>query len=393
MILTATLGSIELPLASVQNIPPLVWQTTFVPGGRGDVPRAGRIIAPDVRTIPLDIIVEAESDEDTGDLDAFISAVNLALSTQNTLVLENDEGETAAFYTYPSDPLPVPVNDLYRHGLTYRETMQVRVQPYAYGALDTISEADLETPGSVDLSGMTGEYPAALTVEVGPGTAMADMHSIWLALCADESWAGYVVEATAVTGWDDEVADAELGVNVVRFAAADPADTGTVDVSDFPGSSYLVLARVKVTAGGSLVISHEYGNDVTETLDHYQWVSLGEVVLPTRKVRGAGTTTLSLTADATTQAAYCHRLAFLPLRWGFCRYHDEDSSSADISALRVEWEDIYVDDVVDYENILGGGLKCLGGQLIVLTEEAAGTALHQHADVDVTYNPRRNWLG
>lgn len=390
MILTATLGAIELPLASVQNIPPLVWQTTFVPGGRGDVPRAGRIIAPDVRTIPLALVIDGD---DTGDLDAAVSEINAELAGETTLALENDEGQMAYFLTYPSDPLPVPLDNLYRHGKAYRETMQVRVQPYAYGASDTISEADLETPGSVDLSGMTGEYPAALTVEVGPGTAMADMHSIWLALCADESWAGFVVEATDVTGWDDEVADAGLGVNVVRFAAADPADAGTVDVSDFPQSSYLVLARVMVTPGGSLVISHEYGNNLTETLDHYQWVSLGEVVLPTRKTRGAGTTTLTITADATTQAAYCHRLAFLPLRWGFCRYHDEDSSSADITTLRVEWEDIYVDDVVDYENILGGGLKCLGGQLIVLTEEAAGTAPQHSVDVDVTYGPRRNWLG
>ena len=288
--------------------------------------------------------------------------------------------------------MPVPVNDLYRHGLTYRETMQVRVQPYAYGAEEELTETAWGTPASIDLSDMDGEYPAALTVTVDPADAQPDMHSVWLALCADETWDGFVVEAIAVDGWDDEVADVGLGVNVVRFAAADPADVGTADVTDFPSSSYLVLARVMVTAGGSLVISHEFGNDATETLDHYQWVSLGEVVLPTRKTRGAGTTTLSLTGNATTQAAYCHRLAFLPLRWGFCRYHDEDTPAADITTLRVEWEDVYVDDVVDYENILGGGLKCLGGQLIVLTEEAAGTAPQHAADVEVTYNPRRNWL-
>lgn len=390
MILSATLGNIELPLASVQNIPPLVWASTFVPGGRGDVPRQGRIIAPDVRTIPLDIIMEGE---DTGDLDAAVSAINRELSKQNTLTLENDEGGLATFYTYPSDPLPAPITDLYRHATTYRETMQVRVGPYAYGALDTIEASDLETPGSVDLSGMLGEYPAAPAIEVTPGAGMADMHNVFLALCADPEWSGYLVEATAVSGWDDHVADATLGVNVARFAAADPADTGTVDVSGFPPSSYLVLARVKVDSGGTLVISHESGNDVTETLDHYQWVSLGEVVLPSRKTRGAGVTTLSFTADATTEAAYCQRLVFLPLRWGFCRYHDEGTPSADIASLRVEWEDIFVEDAVDYEHILGGGLKCLGGQLIVLTEEAAGTAPHHHANVDVTYNPRRNWLG
>jgi hypothetical protein len=271
--------------------------------------------------------------------------------------------------------------------------MQVRVQPYAYGATQEVNKTACATPTSVDLSGMVGEYPAPLTVTVEKADGQPDMHSVWLALCADETWDGFVVEAINVAGWDDHVADAGLGVNVVRFAAAAPADVGTVDVTDFPPSSYLVLARVKVTAGGTLVIAHEYGDNVTETLNHWQWVSLGEVVLPTRKTRGAGATTLSISADATTQAAYCHRLAFLPLRWGFCRYHDEDNPAADITTLRAEWEDIFVDDVVDYACILGGGLKCLGGQLIVLTEEAAGTAVQHVADIQVTYNPRRNWLG
>jgi hypothetical protein len=392
MKITATFNATTLPLAPF-NAESLAWMTSQYAGGRGDVPRMGRYVAPGERVLSLPIVKKPAAGEDTADLDAWITTVNAQLALPGVLVLTSSDGSSATFVTFPSDPLPPRADDMFAFGGEYIATLELRVEPFATKAAGTITEADLETPGSVDLSAMTGEYPTPTTVSVDPGASTAvDMHSVYLALCADAAWTGFVVEATSVAGWDDEVADGGLGVNVVRFADGAGADSGTVPVTDFPPSAYLVLARVKVAAG-TLTLDSAYTDPVTSVETHWEWLPVGEVVLPTQRVRGAATCTLALTGSAVGGAGYCHRLAFLPLRWGFLSYHNAGTPAADITTLRAEWEDVYVDDVVDFENILGGGLKCLGGQLIVLTEEAAGTALHHHADVSVAYEPRRNWLG
>ena len=395
MILSALIGSVPIPLVAGQQFPSLEWKASYRAGGRSDVPRYTRQLAPPERILPLGVLMKAAAGEDTGHLDTAISLINAQLAVRNTLVLTNDEGSSATFATFPSNPLPPNLDARYSGAKQYAGTVEIVVEPYAYGAEDTISSADLATPGSVDLSAMEGEYPAPLTVTVDPGASTAaEMHGVWTALCPDGDWTGYLVEATAVTGWDDEIGDGTLGVNVVRFAFGDAADTGTVDVTDFPASAYLVLARIMVATTGSLSLDTPYTEPVvTPAITHYNWISLGEIVLPTQKSRGAATVTLSITGDASTANGYCQRLCFLPLRWGFLSYHDAATPADEIAALRAEWEDIYSDDVVDYEHVLGGGLKALGGQLIVLTEEAAGTAAHHHADVAVAYSPRRNWLG
>jgi hypothetical protein len=396
MILSAVLGSEQLPDWAVDDLEleSLIWEAGLVANSRGDVPRMGRYQSPSERIIPWPVIRPCETGEDQGDIDAWVEGINAELAKPNVLVITSTTGTSATFLTFPSRPLPPRTDMRYRFAGIYWATAEITVEPYALGATATITSADLETPGSVDLSAMTGTYPAPLTVSVDPGaTTAAEMHSVYLALCPDAAWTGYLVEATAVTGWEDEVADAGLGVNVVRFASGAGDDAGTVDVSAFPASAYLVLARVKVDAGGTLTASTEFTDDVTCVETHWEWLPLGEVALPTKRVRGSATCSLTLTGSAATAAGYCHRLCFLPLRWGFVSYHHLTSASDSISALRAEWEDVYVEDVVDFEHILGGGLKCKGGQLIVLTEEATGDALHHHADVAVSYRPRRNWLG
>lgn len=393
MKITATLNAITIPLAPFAA-ESLAWMTSLYASGRGDVPRMGRYVAPGERVLPLPVVKKAAAGDTTATLDAWISTVNAALALPGVLVLTSSDGTSATFNTFPSDPLPPRATPMFAFGTEYLATVEIRVEPFATKAVATITSADLETPGSVDLSAMTGEYPAPLTVSVDPGASTAaDMHSVYLALCEDASWTGFMVEATAVTGWDDEVADAGLGVNVVRFAAGAAVDPGTVETAAFPPSAYLVLARVLATAGGTITLDTGYTDPVTSVETHWEWLPVGEIVLPTRRVRGAATCLLTINGSAAAQACYVHRLAFLPLRWGFVSYHDAATDTADITTLRAEWEDIFVDDVVDFANILGGGLKCLGGQLIVLTEEAAGTALHHHADVSVSYKPRRNWLG
>lgn len=403
-ILTATLGAIELPLAAEQDIPSLAWSAKDSAGGRTDVPRMGRLVAPEIRTLPLDLIRETDEDEDSADLRAWVSSVNAALSVPNVLVLTTSEGEVGSFNTRPSDPLPTRINWLLRGGGIYRGTAEIRVEPYALGNTDTAGSADdLETPGSVDLSGMDGEYPTPLNVTVTDGASTpGQQHSIHLALCPDKDWRGYLVEATAVAGWDDEVADsgtADIGATVVRFAAGAGSDSGLVDVTGFPRGAYLVLAHVKVAATGTLTLEVPLGDEGPVTREpeggavYWDWLPIGQVVLPSAKTRGAATASLEVTGSSATAPSYCHRLCFLPLNWGYVAYHDTADPLDSIISLRAEWEDIYVDDVVDFENVIGGGLKCLGGQLIVLVEEAEGTSAHRHCDVNATYRPRRNWLG
>lgn len=85
--------------------------------------------------------------------------------------------------------------------------------------------------------------------------------------------------------------------------------------------------------------------------------------------------------------------AFLPLRWGWASYHDVDAPTDEINSLRVEWEDVYVDDVVEFDNVLGGGLRASGGNLIVVAEDKTGDTLGLSVDISAVYRPRRNWLG
>lgn len=385
--LAAIIGSTELPLAAEIDVESLVWAAQLRAGGRGDTPRVTRQVWPDARTLPLPVVIEAD---DGPAIEAVVSAINRELAKANTLVLTSDDGLAGTFQTYPSDPLPPTAGALYRYGGTYKGTAQVRVEPFCLGATTAIAAADLVTPAMVDLSSMDGEYPARLTVAIAPNAGT--MHGLWLALCPDPTWDGFVVDAVDVPGWDDEVADAGLGVNVVRFAAGAGVDAGTVDTADFPASAYLVLARVKSDAG-TLTMSTDYTGDVTQTVTNYNWLPVGELAAPTRRVRGAATAPLTVNGASVTGAAYCHRLAFLPLRWGFLSYHDAGGSASTISSLRGEWEDVYLDDVVNYEHVLGGGLRTLGGGLIVVSEDAAGTTVGHTIDVDASFRPRRNWLG
>jgi hypothetical protein len=399
MILTATLGAIELPLSPHQvDFGSLEWLPVLRSGGRSDVPTVSRQQMPSVRTLPLDICRQPLSTDTTATVDAWVSSVNKALSIENTLVIENDDGTQAIFATYPSDPLPPPAGALYVTATTYQKTAQIRVSPFALDDEATIADADLASPGGLDLSAIVTEYPARLTVTAAPTTGVADpIHGIWMALHPDAAWTGYVMEAIAVTGWDDEVADGTLGVNVVRFAAGAGSDAGTIDVTDFTESAYLVMGRFMVTNGGTLTVAPtplpDSGALVTTGQTHYEWLPIGELYLPTKRVRGAATSTLTLTGSAATQAAYCHRLAFLPLRWGWVSYHDTDGPTDEISALRVEWEDVYVDDVVELDNVLGGGLRATGGQLIVIAEDNDGDTVGLSVDLSAVYRPRRNWLG
>lgn len=398
MILTATLGAIELPLAPEQEFTSLEWSAVLHSGGRADTPRLTRQQMPDVRTIPLMIRRQPTDEDTTATVDTWVSTVNRALSIENTLVLENDDGTQAIFATFPSDPIPPPGNALYVQSQTYEGLASIRVSPFGLDDEVPIADEGFATPGALDLSSIDTEYPTRLTVTAIPTSGVADpIHGIWMALHPDETWTGYIMEAIAVTGWDDAVADGTLGVNVVRFAAGAGSDAGTIDVTDFVESAYLVMGRFMVVNGGTLTITPtplpDSGALVTTGQTHYEWLPIGEIVLPTKRVRGTATNLLTLTGSAVTQAAYCHRLAFLPLRWGWVSYHDVDGPTDEISALRVEWEDVYVDDVVEFDNVLGGGLRATGGQLIVIAEDNDGDTLGLSVDLSAVYRPRRNWLG
>lgn len=391
MIISAVLGATELPLAADQQLPSLSWRGEYRAGGRADMPRFSRQLPPDNRILPLELVKEAADGEDTRDLDLWIEQVNGELAVQNTLVIESDDGSVASFNTQPSDPLPPAAGPLFRFGLTYRGTAQIEVEPFALGATATISSPDLESPGSVSLATLETVYPTPLTVTVAPTAGQPDFHALYLAL-AQEAFP-WVVEATDVSGWDDEVADATLGVNVVRFAAGGSYDLGYVDTAGFPASAYLVLARVKADGGGTIYLDSTYKSDpeVTDDASSWHWLPMGEVALPTRRVRGAAQALLDVQGRAVTGACYVQRLAFLPLRWGFLSFHPE-VGGVTAASLRAEWEDVYVDDVVDFESIMGGGLRATGGYLLVLAEEAAGDLAYYHADVTVQYRPRRNWM-
>ncbi len=389
MKVTATLGAIDVPLSPEEaDYASLEWVAILRPGGRGDVPLVTRQQYPGERVLPLPICRQPDDGDDAADVDAWLSSVNKALAVTNTLVIETEDGTSATFITYPSDPLPPPSGPLYTQGMTYRATAPVRVQPFALGDEATISDESVTCPGALDLSTIDTEYPARLTVTIAPATGSDPLHGVWAGLSPDASWTGYLVEAEGnVTGWS--LATTDGGRDVCYFNTGG-AVSGTVDVTDFPSGAYLLLAECRCSTDAHLDLSTPYGDEAGTDTTHYHWLPVGEVVLPTKKTRGSGAATLTVTAEATTDTVYVSRLAFLPLRWGFVSYHDADGPTDAIASLRAEYEDVYVDDVVEYDNVLGGGLRASGGQLIVIAEDAAGTDDYA-ASVSVVYRPRRNW--
>jgi hypothetical protein len=108
---------------------------------------------------------------------------------------------------------------------------------------------------------------------------------------------------------------------------------------------------------------------------------------------GSATAPITISAKCTTADSWVDRLAFVPLSWGFAAYHDTADDTDDVGAVRFEWEHTYADDIVDYANVQGGGLKALGGQLILVSDAAAPAAAVHTCSVTYLYRPRRNWLG
>lgn len=397
-VLTATLGTVGLPLAGEQQVGSLGYEAAYSDDSRADLPRATRVLMAPVRTLALQLVLGEDGDT-TADVAATVSDINAALAVANTLVLDCDDGTSAEFNTFPSPPLPADWTYLLRHSATLKVPCEVRVEPYALGDTATAGPTATDLPAAVDLSAMLGEYPTPLTVDVDSG-AGADVHSCWLGVSPDPDFTDWLVEAESadLTGWDGDTVQSNAyptggANNCVAITFGGSEDEATYDTVGFPEGSYLLLARCKCGSGATLTMRTEWTEAVTSTRTEWHWLPVGEVAMPTRRTRGSGTAPLSIYAACTVANSYIDRLVFLPLSWGFGAYHDADTDTAAAGKVHFEWEHTYVDDVVDYANVQGGGLKALGGQLIVVAEAAAPAAALYTANLTWSYRPRRNWLG
>jgi hypothetical protein len=276
--------------------------------------------------------------------------------------------------------------------------LTLAVSPFVERAAVALYDAESVTaPCSLDLSAMTGNYRAPISIECD--ATSSDTHSLYLAL-DPTSFDSYLSDAVDLT-WDagatdTEDADARTGDGV--YVGSVTAVTASIDTASYPEGPYLLLARVKVLNGETGYVTTDYTSDVIEfTRATWHTVELGRCYLPTRTVRASAAANLTVSvygsSDTAGDEACIDWVYALPLGDGMFSWHPA-TATTDATAIGRDAATgmTYIDDVADEENVTGTSLMALGGTLLVVAEAAAGTDPEQALDVTVEYEPRFGWM-
>ena len=299
-------------------------------------------------------------------------------------------------YAYPVQPAYTREADL---GHYTKTVVELVVSPFVRKADVALYTLDnLTSPGYLSLSGMVGNYRSPLTMAFSSDTT-DDLHSLYVAWDPDD-YSGHLKDAKDLswgTGFTDYAdAAARCGTNATEIESATFV-AASFDTAAYPAGTYRILARVKVRNGATGYIKTDATEDIDGVIDFTRssWhiVEVGDCYLPPRKVRasaGANLTVSLRSSSAANGDEVCiDWVCPVPLDHGFFSWHHATDASDATTVERVADEGItYVDDVADEENRSGSTIMALGGQLLVLSENAAGDERTQALKASASYPPR-----
>lgn len=279
-----------------------------------------------------------------------------------------------------------------------KATLSLLVSPFVTTAEDVLYSAEAVTaPDSLTLNGMTGNYRAPLSI-VATKTS-SDTHSLYLAVDAS-NYDNYLSDGKDLTwsGGETDTADSDARTGTAAYILSTTARTAPIDTAAYPEGPYLLLARVKALSSVTGYITTDYTDTVISfTRATWHIVELGTCYLPTRQVRGSATANLTVSVYgslATTGKNVCLDWIYaLPTGDGMFSWHpatdtiDATTIERDAATART-----YVDDIVDEQHATGNTLMALGGALLIVAEEAAGTDPTQALNMTVSYTPRYAWM-
>lgn len=274
------------------------------------------------------------------------------------------------------------------------------VVPFTLGSAVTLhDEASLTTPGYVSLSAMDGVYRAPLTIAVSSVTA-ADLGVLYVAYDPD-GYSSHLQDAKDLT-WGTgatEYADAAARVdNAVKIASTTAVSADLV-VTDYPAGRYLLLARVKANGGatGTISVDVTEGTEGEIEFDNSSWaiVELGTCYLPSRAVKGSADATITVSvassSDLSGEEACIDWLCPVPVGHGFFCWAPSSGTATTVERDPSDGT-TYVDDEADEGDVTGCSIMALGGQLLVISQNADGDERTQSTTVTVTYTPRHGWM-
>lgn len=346
-------------------------------------------------TIPL-LLAESSQEDLVAEVDALNAFLRLGACTLEITFTDATAATVwKVHYGQAVQPLFSRSADIAHYG---NAALELVVSPFIVEASVTLYDAEPVTaPCSLDLSAMTGNFKAPLTVDCD--ATSSDTHSLYLAL-DPTSFDSYLSDAVDLT-WDagatdTEDADARTGDGV--YVGSVTAVTASIDTASYPEGPYLLLARVKVLNGETGYVTTDYTTDVIEfTRATWHTVELGRCYLPTRKVRGSAAANLVVSVYGSSASAgdeACIDWVYaLPLGDGAFIYHPaSDTEDATTIGRDAATGITYIDDVADEENVTGVTLMALGGTLLIVAEDAGGDDPEQALDVTVEYEPRFGWM-
>jgi hypothetical protein len=334
------------------------------------------------------------------DLQAAVDAVDTFLrGGECTLEITfNGASDATIWDVYHAQPVQPQLAHESQLKYWVQTTLKLTVSPFVRKAAVTLhDEAAVTAPGVLSLSAMTGIYRAPLTITAA--ATSADTHGLYLAV--DSTSHGTFLSDAADLTWgagatDTSDSDARSGTGV--YVASVTAVTAAIDTSGYPEGPYLILARVKVRNSKTGYIATDYTDGVvTFTRGSWHIVELGTCYLPTRNVTGTTAADLVVSVYGSSASAgdeACIDWVYpVPLGDGMFSWHPATATVDATTIVRdAATGRTYVDGVANEQHVTGTTLMALGGNLLVIAEEAAGTDPTQALDVTVTYEPRFAWM-
>jgi len=371
----------------------------------GDGPAVPRVVSEKMGktvALPVEILL---SEASQGDLRDEVDALNSFLrgGTCTFEVTFQDAAAATIYDVYYADPLTPPYSRSANLMHWVKGTLNLYVSPFSRTASANLYTAQVvATPNSLALSGLAGIYRTPLTHTIASQTA-DDLHSAYLAL-APAAMTSYLFEAESLT-WGAGAAtltDATAHGGSAKKIASVTAVAATMDVAALEETEYRLIARVKVLGGETGTIYCDVTQnrglpDVTFTRSSWHIVELGECTLPAVKVR-SGVSPLVVSVKSTSATAGHEAcvdwVIALPTRRGIWSWHHTTDAS-DCDTIHHDADDgvTYVDDVADGRYVTGNTLMAYSSEyLLVVTENAAGDAASQNAEVTIAAPGRYPWM-
>jgi hypothetical protein len=345
----------------------------FGQGARADLPRLASIATNEPRTFGFTAFVSAASKDA---LNVLISTINKELAVANTATLKSSNAtNSVTLRTFPSGGVTISgdIQDGYEVANWTRCKVELKCEPFAYGAEETVT-ADVTTPGYLDISALSGEYPGPLQQTIARKTSPQEIAGLWVGKVIG-SCTTHLIEAADLT-WANAAADAVDATAVGGYyVTASGATTMTTDIdtADYPAGTYLPLVKMKVIAdlGGTVYIDSATGPwtvTIADDATTWLWYPLSEICLPYSQVKsGASNMPLAVACAEAAHLAICG-IALVPVSEGFCSWQGTagDTVIFDTDGM------VYVENAPDLPNASGAPIRANSGNLFIVANDNAG---------------------